>query len=551
MLRAPLLTSGLLLLIGACSSSPPGSESGGGATASGGGTNVGAAGSSGLGTGGTGASVDCSKPTASVVPLRVLSETQYNNSVLDILQVSGNPGNGLGENFDDVSLEQRANVAATVASQAAAQLAKWAPCMPAAGAPTTCEQQIIDKIGARLYRRPLTEVERADMTRLFDLGIKEKDFTTGVEWFLTGMLQSSYFVYHVVRPDPAEKPGEVRPLTGPEYASRLAYFIWDGPPDDALTAAATSNELADTANRYAQVTRLMKDARFSRGIAQFYTRWLKLSAFSEVARDVADFDQDVVTSLSTSLLMSATELFKTDSPNISSLFSGDTYYLNDVLGKFYGVAATGSTYQAVSMAGQPRRGILTHPALMASLSRSDESFPIGRGLFVLRNVVCKVVPALPPDFVPPQQPPFQDGISTRKRLEAHTASPMCQACHGMINPSGFIFESFDEVGRYRALDHGAPVDTSVTLNIGMDVDGMYASGDELIAKFGESQAVRACFAEKYLDFAVAHAVTDPADTCSIDAVGKSFAATGDLKQLIVSVAESDSFRMRLAEGVGQ
>lgn len=552
---APLWTGALLLFVGACGSSTPGSQPGSGSTGSGGANSgtAGTAGGSGIGTGGGGGGgpVNCTQPTASVVPLSVLSESQYNNSVLDIVQVAGNPADGLGENFDDVSLEQRANVAATVASQAAASLAKWAPCMPAAGAPATCEQQIIDKIGARLYRRPLSDVERGDMTKLFDAGIKEKDFTTGVEWFLTGLMQSPYFVYQVVRPDAAEKPGEVRPLTGPEYASRLAYFIWDGPPDDALITAATNNELSDAAKRDAQVSRLMKDARFSRGVAQFYTRWLKLSAFREVARDVADFDQSVVTSLSASLLMSATELYKSDSPNISSLFSGDSYYLNDVLGKFYGVSGTGSTFQAVSMAGQSRRGILTHPALMASLSRSDESFPIGRGLFVLRNVVCKVVPALPPNFVPPQQPPFQEGVSTRKRLEAHTASPMCQACHSMINPSGFIFESFDEVGRYRMTDHGAPVDTSVTLNIGMDVDGTYASGDELVAKFGESQAVRACFAEKYLDFAVAHAVTDPADTCSIEAIGKSFAATGDLKQLVVSVAGSDSFRLRLAEGVGQ
>ena len=73
------------------------------------------------------------------------------------------------------------------------------------------------------------------------------------------------------------------------------YFIWGtAPPDDALITAATNNELSDTAKRDAQVSRLMKDARFSRGVAQFYTRWLKLSAFREVARDVADFDQSVM-----------------------------------------------------------------------------------------------------------------------------------------------------------------------------------------------------------------------------------------------------------------
>jgi hypothetical protein len=501
---------------------------------------------------GGGQSSDCGQPRAAAVRLSVLTESQYENSVFDILQIGGDAAEGLGQSLDDVSLEQRAQVAATVATQAAGSLAKWAPCSVSAPSDQVdCERRIIDVIGAKAYRRPLADAERAEMTKLFDAGIKEKDFATGVEWFLTGLLQSPYFVYQVVRPEPSETPGEVRSLSAHEYATRLAYFVWDGPPDEALITAATNNELSDPGKREAQVSRLMQDARFSRGIEQFYSNWLKLGAFREVARDVPEFDQNVVTALSTSLLMSATELYKAPNPNISSLFSGETYYLNDVLGKFYGVSGLSSAFTPTALTGQSRNGILTHPALMALLARQDESFPIGRGLFVLRNVVCKVVPALPPNFVPPQQPALQEGVSTRKRLEQHTASPKCQACHRMINPAGFAFEAFDEVGRYRTTDHGVPVDSSLSLDIGMDVDGRYAAGNELLAKVAESRAMRACFAEKYLDFALAHPVTDPADTCSIRAVGESFSASGDLKQLIVSIAASDSFRMRLAEGVGK
>jgi len=62
-------------------------------------------------------------------------------------------------------------------------------------------------------------------------------------------------------------------------------------------------------------------------------------------------------------------------------------------------------------------------------------------------------------------------------------------------------------------------------------------------------AAKTCFAEKYLDFALAREVTDPVDACSIKAIGDSFSASGDLKQLVVTVASSDSFRLRLAEGV--
>jgi len=507
------------------------------------------------GTPGTGGSpttsLDCSQPRATATHLRVLTDSQYNNTVLDLLQVSGNLATGLGPNLDDVSLEQRATVASTVATQALANLAKWAPCTPpATGSAAACEQQFIDKLAPKLFRRPLTDGQRTDLKALFDAGIKSKDFNTGVEWFLTGILQSPQFVYEVIRPATSEKVGDIRPLDGYEYADRLAYFIWDGPADDALMTAAANNDLADVTKRNAQIARMLQDARFSRSVSQFYRLWLNLNAFGELARNATGFDQSVVDGLSTSLLMSATQLYSSPSPNIRDLFSGNTYYLNDVLRKFYGVAGTGTAFAAVAMPNQARRGILTHPALMALMARPQQTFPIGRGLFVLRNLVCKYVPPPPQNVDIPPFPLPQDGVSTRQALQTLTSPDFCQACHSMINGAGFAFEAFDEVGRYRTTDHGIAVDTSGSLAIGKDIDGPFASGDELLARLADSKDVRACFAENYLDFALSHPVTDPADTCSIQSLASSFGASGDLKQLVASVATSDSFRLRLAEGVG-
>jgi hypothetical protein len=548
-MRASVWLGAVFMLVGGCTSAggDPLAGTGGAGGASGG---AGVAGSSGA-TGGVSPG-DCSKPQAAAIRLNPLTESQFSNSVLDIFQVSGSLPPDIGQSFDDVSLEKRASAAAAVATQAVANLARWAPCAASASAPAaTCQQQIIDTIGTKAYRRPLGEVERASMTKLFDAGVKEKDFATGAEWFITGLLQSPYFVYQVVRPDAAETVGEVRSLSAYEYATRLAYFIWDGPPDDALLAAAANNDLTDPAKREQQVARMLQDPRFSRGLTQFYSRWLNLNAFREAARDVPEFNATVVNDLSTSLLMTATELYKTESPNISSLFTGESYFLNDGLRQFYGLTGSGPGFTATEMRGQQRRGLMTHPALMALLARPNESFPIGRGLFLLRKVICQEVPHPPAGLVIPPLPALQEGVSTRERLEAHTAGQVCQSCHSMINPAGFALESFDEVGRYRATDHGRPVNTSGSLSLGKDVDGAFATGDELIARLAQSQSVRACFAETYLDFALAHAVTDEADTCSIQALSKSFAASGDLKQLVAAVAETDSFRLRLAEGVGQ
>jgi hypothetical protein len=524
----------------------------GGSTA--GSAGVGGSGGAGAvaGTGGTGpAPLDCSQPHATTVSLRLLSATQYDNSVLDIFRLSGTHAAGFTRGLDDVALEQRATVAAAIAAQAVANLAQWAPCTPPAmGSAESCEGQIIDQIGAAGYRHPLSDAERAELKALFDAGIAEKDFATGVEWFITGLLQSPDFMYEVVRPGPTETPGEVRPLAAHEYASRLAYFVWDGPPDDTLATAAANGDLADPVKRDAQIARMLDDPRSLRGVAQFYRGWLSMKGFEEIARDAPGFDQGVVDALATSLLLSATKLYEAPSPNISALFQGDTYYLNDALRSFYGVAGTGTGFTATSMPGESRRGILTHPAMMALLARPGESFPIGRGLHVLRTLLCQVISA-PVDIEIPPQPPFQEGVSTRQRLETHTSSPTCQGCHAMINPAGFAFEGFDEVGRFRSMDHGVPVDSSGDLQLGIpDVDGPFANGDELMTRLGASQSLRACFVEKYVDFALSRVVTNAADACSIQKVKESFSATGDLRQLVLAVAGSDSFRMRLAEGVG-
>jgi hypothetical protein len=247
--------------------------------------------------------------------------------------------------------------------------------------------------------------------------------------------------------------------------------------------------------------------------------------------------------------MSATQLYTAASPNISSLFSGQSYYMNDVLRSFYGLTGTGTTFASISVPGQSRRGILTHPGLMALLARPSEDNPVSRGLFVLRTVLCVAIPPPPTNIVIPPLAPVQAGLSTRNRLEAHAKDATCATCHNLIDPFGFAFENFDEVGKYRTTDQGVAVDTSGTVSLGKDVDGTFATGDDLLAQFANSTAVRSCFAEKYLDFALARAETDRADACSIQAIGQSFSPSGDLTQLVASVAASDSFRMRLAEGV--
>ena len=133
--------------------SPGGGRGGGGGGSTPGGPNM-----PGGGGGGAQPSACMGQPAqAPVLHARMLSPRQYNNTVEDLLKVGGNPardfGGGADTQLDDLGAERRANAADLVASQAVAQLAMWSPC--AATAPD-CKQQIIDTIGMRAFRHPLS-----------------------------------------------------------------------------------------------------------------------------------------------------------------------------------------------------------------------------------------------------------------------------------------------------------------------------------------------------------------------------------------------------------
>jgi hypothetical protein len=539
--------------------SPGGTGSGttvGGTGTTGGGTGTTTGGATGGGTttgtgGGPPGACTTPDPQAPALHARLLTPSQYNNTVQDIVKVAGNPskdfGGGVDTQLDDLAVERRANAAADIARQAAAALASWSPCMPPAVAAAACEQQIIDKLGPLAFRHPITATERAQLQKLFDAGVTEKDFPTGVEWFLTGVLQSPDFLYQFSKMVAGEMAGQFRQLPGIELASRLSYFVWDSSPDDKLYAAAAANQLDDPATLRTQLDRMLQDARFQRGITSFYTSWLQLDGLKEVARDDKGFTTDVVNSLGTSVLMSATQLYAAPTPNVSGLFSGQSYYMNDVLRTFYGLTGSGTAFTATAIAGEDRRGVLTHPGLMALFGRPNETNPITRGLFVRQSLMCQDIPP-PPDGVPiPPLTPVVQGASTRDRLEQHVKDAFCAACHNQFDPPGYAFESFDQVGRHRTIDSGKPVDSSGTIINGGDLDGPFAKGDDLLAKIGASDDVKGCFAQQYFQFAVSRPATKY-DSCSLDGLKKKFVPSGDLKELVAIIASSDSFRYRMSEG---
>lgn len=492
----------------------------------------------------------CANPQAPALHARLLTPSQYDNTLQDLFRVTGsfakNFGGGVDAQLDDVAVELRANAASTAAQAAVQALAQWSPCDPVKMGDAPCGQRLIDVIGPRLYRRPLRDADRTQLLTLFKAGLAEKDFATGVEWLLTGALQAPDFLYQVVRPAADERAGQVRALDPYELASRLAFFLWDSAPDDALLAAAGAGDLADAGKLQAQLDRLQRDPRAARGVKAFHARWLGATGFGEVARDDKAFTTDVVNSLQTSLLENAAQVHAATNANLDLLFSGQGYLMDATLRKFYGLPAAGAGFQPADFPGEQRRGLLTHPAFLTLLARPDASNPISRGLFVRRKLLCQDL-QIPQGLDVPPLPPAKAGASTRDRLTAHARVPACAGCHDLIDAPGFALEGFDQVGRARAMDGGKPVDTSGNMTNAGELEGAFARGDELLQRIPGSKTVRACFMRRFFEYALERDAAD-ADQCALGKLESAFTTTGDLRALARGVATSDPFRLRASEG---
>src|SRR5690606_29966208 len=232
-----------------------------------------------------------------------------------------------------------------------------------------------------------------------------------------------------------------------------------------------------------------------------------------------------------------------DAGNASALFTSKVVYVTPRLATLYGVAPPSTDLAPVEL--PDRAGLLTQPALLAVLAHPDQSAPVLRGAFVRERLMCLPVPPPPPTVnnMPPDPDP---NATTRERFRVHTESDECRACHQLIDGIGFGLEAYDQLGRYRELENGLPVDVSgdVVGTGDPELDGPYAGAQALAARLGSSRRVADCLARSWYQYAVGRTPAE-ADACSLEQVTSAFQRSqGDLRELLVAVTLSDGFRYR-------
>jgi hypothetical protein len=412
-----------------------------------------------------------------------------------------------------------------------------------------CLDRFVGAVGRRLLRHTLSADERAPYVALARtaatrVGTRE----AGATWALAALLSTPSFVYRAELGEADPTTPGARRLTALELATRLAFFLTDAPPDDALLDVAERGALHTPAELRAQAERLLATPAARRAAFTFFDERLGLRALPTVPKNAAafpDFDDVLRRSMRTEVERLLVDVAFDRDVDIRGLFAADHTFVDARLAALYGLEApVGRGFQRVSLASIPERGGFLGTAAFATLqSHQTTTSPTLRGKFVREALLCEAIAAPPPGVstVLPEDPGAVGPRTLREKLEAHLSNPSCAGCHAQIDSIGFGLEKLDPIGRLRALDAGKPIDARASFD-GQAFDSARGLG-QLLAS---DPRVTRCLARGLVRQALGR-VEAPTEEASVRAIEAAFEAGGyRLQALLVAIATSDAF-VRVAE----
>lgn len=569
---------------GSAAVTPPGGV-GGAATAAGGASTAGASsatggtttGAGGAGSGGTVAATGgnvgvagmppdpgTSTPeSAGELPMLRLTRAQYNHALSDLIGDQSSPGDTLPDDgvsnngfeapisTSSLHVQYLLEIAEAAVDSALADGRLTIPCNnPAAAQEEACATQFIDDFGLRVYRRPIEPDERTGLLSVFTQARElELSVNDSIGFMLKAMLQSPNFLYHWEIGDTKPGPGTdgLVPLTEYQVASRLAYFLWDSGPDDALLTSAGANQLTTPDGVLAQAQRLLTDTtRADRALSNFHTQWLHVYNLGDLQKDTGAYPsygpemrsalEPAMTSFVSSVFLGAGD------GTLATLLSAPYAYANAALAPAYGTTVTGTSMQRIDLDPTQRAGLLTQAAFLATNASPQTSHPVLRGLTVWKNLLCGPI-SPPPANVPEVEPPAA-GTTTRQRYENHSANP-CATCHTVFDPLGFAFENYDAIGGFRATENGQPVDATGVATTPGGTMIPFNNAVELLGSLASNDEVRWCVTRQWFRYMLGRMEASAEQGSMEVSYYQALATPGfSLRDLLLKTVQTTAFRFR-------
>jgi hypothetical protein len=404
-----------------------------------------------------------------------------------------------------------------------------------------CARTILTTLLRRAARRPVGDADLEPVMRRYREARARGDFDAGIKAGLAAVLMSHAFLFRVERDPEGLPPRTPYPLSDIELASRLSFFLWSSIPDDALLSSAEQGRL----DLKAHARRMLADPRSDSLVTHFASQWLRLRNLDSIVPDrrlFPDFDDNLRQAMRRETELLFEEILREDR-SVLDLLRADHTFLNERLAKHYGIPHVyGTHFRRVDTDPASRRGGLLRQASVLTLtSYATRTSPVLRGKWVLETLLAAPPPPPLPDV------PALDGsvvaadLPVRLRLQRHRADPACARCHDAIDPIGFSLEHFDAVGRWRAMESGAPIDATGGLGDGSAFEGVAGLEAALLER---PEIFVTALTEKLLTFALGRALGHHDAPAVRGIVRAARAEQYRFSAIVTGIVESVPFRMR-------
>ena len=312
--------------------------------------------------------------------------------------------------------------------------------------PAADAERLLFRFLQRASNRPITSPrEVAPYLAIYQRARElDEDFTSAMIAAFSSILCSPDFLYL-----------EAQPGALPQHAlaQRLAYFLWNGPPDEALR---DDSGLTSPLSMRRHTDRLLADPRSDRFINAFLDYWLNLREIKTNSPDASLYPDYYLDELLTESALRETrqffrELITQDLP-ARNLIDSDFVFVNERLAQHYGLPAfEGVDPRRVDLPpDSPRGGLLTQASVLTVTANGTTTSPVLRGAWIMERILGVEIPP-PPSGIEAIEPDTRGATTLREQLALHKKSESCHSCHAKFDPAGFALESFDVTGGWQ--DH--------------------------------------------------------------------------------------------------
>ncbi len=335
--------------------------------------------------------------------------------------------------------------------------------------PDVDAKTLLSQFMERFYRRDIQEKES---TRFYNYAlslIKEgSSFTSAMLSTYTAILVSPEFLFL------SSDPG---PLKQEAIAERLAFFLNNSGPDQALKELAKKGKLLDEPHLKKEVDRLIKKPEFDRFVKDFLDSWLSLSEINDTEPDRELYPEYAGDGWLTQSMLKESQYFFKDlilnNRPAHYIIDSNYTFTDERLAQHYNIKSVqGVHFRKTPLPkNSPYGGFITQASVLKVSANGTTTSPVLRGVYVIERLLGEHLPPPPP--VEAAEPDIRGATTIRDILKKHREDPSCASCHQKFDPPGFALENFDVMGRwrnnYRALSQGTN-----------KVEGLGRSGNEFV-----------------------------------------------------------------------